>query len=154
MSDLLIRALDEAIWELSEAFREMPDADLWCRADPRLLSVGELACHIAYGEATSLPLEGLESPLLIEDARYYPVTIDGSIELEMSAEALFQEVQRVHDACKAAFLALNPDLEAVNPLREDWTWGYTLRYQAFHIAYHTGQIYSARHLLGHTTPDN
>ena len=29
-----------------------------------------------------------------------------------------------------------------------------LTYAAIHVAYHVGQIYTVRHLLGETTPDN
>jgi uncharacterized damage-inducible protein DinB len=51
--------------------------------------------------------------------------------------------------------ALNPDLDGRAPY---WpahsNYGEYLRYAAFHIAYHTGQMYSARHLLGEVTPDN
>ncbi|MBL8088260.1 MAG: DUF664 domain-containing protein [Chthonomonas sp.] len=148
-----LKPIDSAIWEMSEAFQGLEDRDVWVRAHPRLLSIGELAAHVAYGEATWLYPE-LVSPLVVRQASYYPHTVDGGVTLEMGTEDLYAEVKRVHEACRAHVLAMRPDLEAVLPWRDDWTWGYTLEYMAFHAAYHTGQMYSVRHLMGHETADN
>lgn len=153
-TELLIKALDSAIWELSEAFDGMPDEDVWKRPAARLLSVGELAAHIAYGEVVSILADGLESPFTVPAVRYYPYSVEEPLVLPMSAAEVYAEVKRVHEACKADLLAHPRPLDETNPIRTDWTWGYTLQYQAFHIAYHTGQIYSVRHLLGHQTADN
>jgi hypothetical protein len=35
-----------------------------------------------------------------------------------------------------------------------FTYGSYLEYAVFHTAYHVGQMYSVRHLLGEQTPDN
>lgn len=152
--DLLIKALDTAHWELGEAFKGLPDSDVWKRPDPRLLSVGELAAHVAYWEAKSFFGDDFESPLALNAARYYTSNVAEPFELPMGATAVHGEVQRVHEAAKAAFLAHPHDSEEVNANRGDWTWGFTLEYQAFHVAYHTGQMYSVRHLLGHHPVDN
>jgi len=148
-----IKPVDSAIWEMSEAFIDMPDADVWRRPHAKLLSFGELAAHVAYSEAEYL-LEGFASPLIDRNLRYYPYTVEQPVTLDMGAEALYAEVKRIHEAGKAAFLEAKPDLAANHPGRPDWTWGYTLEYMAFHAAYHTGQMYSVRHLLGHETADN
>jgi hypothetical protein len=150
----LIKALDTAHWELSEAFKGLPDVDLWKRPDPRLLSVGELAAHVAYWEAKSFFGDEFESPLTVDLARYYSASVEAPIELQMGAEEVIGEVRRIHEAGKAAFSAQPHDSEEVNSNRGDWTWGFTLEYQAFHVAYHTGQMYSVRHLLGHQPVDN
>jgi uncharacterized damage-inducible protein DinB len=147
------KPLDAAIWEMGEGFGGLADSDVWVRAHPHLLSVGELAAHVAFWEVHSI-LGSFDSPLATEGASYYPDSVAAPWNLEMGAEDLYAEVQRVHAACRAHILEARPDLEAVNPLRSNWTWGGTLEYTAFHIAYHTGQIYSVRHLLGHETPDN
>ncbi|MCW5937849.1 MAG: DinB family protein [Fimbriimonadaceae bacterium] len=152
--DLLIAALDSAVWELSEAFKDFPDSDVWKRPDPRLLSAGELAAHIAYWEAESLLGGGFESPLVNKAADYYTSHVGQPFELNLGAEAVYAEVKRVHEACKAALVASPHDSEQPCSNRDGWTWGYTLQYQVFHVAYHTGQVYSVRHLLGHETPDN
>ena len=149
-----IHALDSAIWEMGEAFKGLGDEDVWRRPHPRLLSVGELAAHVAYWESVSFLGEGHESPLVDRVARYYPVTVDEPIARDLGAEAVIKEVERIHLACMEAFRALSPSPEEPNPYREGWTWATLVEYQAFHIAYHTGQMYSVRHLLGHETVDN
>lgn len=151
--DEALRPLDSAIWEMSEAFQGLPDADVWVRPHPRLLSIGELGAHVAYGMWTHLR-PALESPLIHEAARYYPHAVPRPFALAMGAEALYAEVQRVHAACRDHVLRVAPDLAAPLPQRNEWTWGYALEYTAFHAAYHTGQMYSVRHLMGHETADN
>lgn len=148
-----LKPMDSAIWEMGEAFDCLSDDDVWVRAHPRLLSVGELAAHVAFSEARWLH-PSLESPLVTPGASYYPVTLAQPLAIPMGAAALYGEVKRVHEACRAHVLETRPDLSGTLPGRDDWTWGYALEYTAFHIAYHTGQIYSVRHLMGHETADN
>ena len=148
-----IKPISSAIWEMSEVFDGLEDKDLWVRPHPRLLSVGELAAHVAYGEVRWM-CPDFASPLAVEAADYYLNAVEKSFVLEMGAAELYAEVKRVHEGCCAHLLATSPDLSSNLPGRGDWTWGYTLEYMAFHIAYHTGQMYSVRHLMGHTTNDN
>ncbi|HWD39479.1 MAG TPA: DinB family protein [Fimbriimonas sp.] len=152
--DLLLKALDTCIWEMGEGFKGLSDSDVWKRPAPKLLGIGELAAHVAYWEAISFLGEGFESPLTSTAARYYTSNIQEAYELPMGAEAVYEEVKRVHEACTESFQANPHDSEEPNPHREGWTWGFALEYQVFHIAYHTGQIYSARHFMGHETVDN
>jgi uncharacterized damage-inducible protein DinB len=152
--DLMIEALDSAHWELSEAFKGLADEDVWKRPDARLLSIGELATHIAYWEDMGTTGGTIGSPFLEEFATYYTSAIEAPLVLSIGAEDLFREVQRIHAEVKALIIAANPYSEDKNPHREGWTWGYSLSYMVFHVAYHTGQIYSVRHLLGHETTDN
>lgn len=151
--EFLIKNLDCAIWELSEAFRDFPEEDLWKRPSPELLSVGELAVHIAYGELNTF-FPDMSTELNIRTSSYYPYNLPNQVVLNLTSQQLFEEVKRVHEACKAKMLEMNPNLSERNTNRPDWTWEYSFIYQGFHIAYHTGQIYSVRHLLGHVTPDN
>lgn len=152
--DLLLKALDTAIWEMGEGFKGLKDEDVWVRVHPRLLSIGEIAAHVAYGECQWLPTEGVESPLVTGAASYYTSNVEAPFQLNLGAEAVYAEVKRVHEQCKAAFLASPKDSEDSNPAREGLTWGMAMEYQVFHVAYHTGQIYSVRHLMGHETQDN
>lgn len=145
--------VDSALWELGEALQGMRDEELWVRPHPRLLSVGELVTHIAMGEMRWL-VPDLESPLRIDTLNYYPVAVGQPLVLPLGVEALQTELRRIHEATKARLFKSPPDLATTLPERNDWTWGYALEYLAFHVAYHTGQIYSARHLMGHDTPDN
>jgi len=152
--DLLIKALDTAHWELGEAFKGLPDEDVWKRAHPRLLSIGEVASHIAYWEDLGATGGNIDSPFMKEYAGYYNPAIDTPLVMEIGAEELYKEVERVHELAKAAMVAADLDSEDKNPYREGWTWRQTIEYMAFHVAYHTGQIYSVRHLFGHETVDN
>jgi uncharacterized damage-inducible protein DinB len=148
-----LKPLDSAIWELGEVFKGLSDEDVWVRPHPRLLSIGELAAHVAYGEVQSI-LGEFESPLFAKAATYYPKILAEPVTVDLGAEALYAEVKRLHEACKAHVLTEQPDLAGKSPHRTGWTWSYILEYGAFHIAYHLGQMYSARHLLGHETEDN
>lgn len=152
--DALFKVLDEGIWEMGEAFKGLDDADVWRRPHENLLSIGELAAHVAYWEAETFLGKDFKSELTDLVDRYYLVTLEEPKARQMGAEAVYNEVKRIHEASKQAFFADSPDLESNNPHREDWTWGSVLRYQIFHVAYHTGQMYSVRHLMGHETEDN
>lgn len=153
-TELLMKALDSAHFELGEAFKGLEDADVWKRPHPRLLSVGELAAHIAFWQAASFLGDDFENALTSPAARYYSANIKEPFALPMGAEQVLAALQQVHEACTSAWMAHPQDSDAPCPHRDGWTWGYTIEYQAFHIAYHTGQMYSVRHLLGHETADN
>ena len=60
------------------------------------------------------------------------------------------ELLRVHEEAVAHFKALNPDMESPVPgLPAYWTYGTSLKYLVFHVAYHVGQIvYLARQFAG------
>ena len=149
----LVKALDAAYWEFNESVRGLSD-DVWKRADPNLLSVGELITHIFYWEAKSFLGDDLESAFAVDASRYYDVTRDEQFVLDTDADSLIAEAKRIHEMCLEAIRSSSLQYDDPNSYREGWTWGYTLIYQAFHLSYHTGQIYSVRHLLGHETFDN
>jgi uncharacterized damage-inducible protein DinB len=156
----LFEAWDEAHREFAIALDGLPDEDLWKRAHPRLLSVGELAGHIAYWQAAWMLGGGsdkpdldelpIKSPLLTEAFRYYTTNVDQSTALELTTDQVREEVARIHAAAKAALSEVGRD----DPHGQWRTWGNLVQYQVFHVAYHTGQAYSVRHLLGHETEDN
>lgn len=163
--DLLVSAWDEGNWELSEALRELPDDLVWKRPHPALLSIGEIVGHISYYEAILTTAPGptrkpnladlpIKSPLIDERFTYYSNSIDEPVVLEMSAAELASEVKRIHEEAKAAVLQVAPDGDDMMRGFENTTWGHNLKYLVFHVAYHSGQIYSARHLMGNETPDN
>jgi hypothetical protein len=165
MLEAYLELLDEGFFEVTEAFKGLRDENVWKRPAEGLLSVGELAGHMAYWEAGRLAGEGedltkcrVSSPLIDPRFRYYPTTLATAPSEQhraMTAEKVCSELLRVHKESVAHFKALNPDLESASPgLPFNHTYGASLRYLVFHIAYHTGQIYSARHLLGEETPDN
>lgn len=148
-----------AHWEFSLVFENLADDDLWRRADPRLLSVGELVCHVVYWQlnyANKLdPAAGLDSPLRREEARYYLSSVDVPLRLDLTVAEAARELDRVHNATAAVFLASDLDGEAPMPFEGPGrTMGEFADYMLFHVAYHTGQAFSVRHLMGHRTNDN
>jgi hypothetical protein len=157
----LIEAWDEGHREFAIALGGLSDDDLWTRAHPRLLSVGELAGHVAYWQAVwvlgggndrpDLEQLPIKSPLLDHAFRYYTSNVDHAFKVELGTTQVLAEVARIHEAAKEALAGKAKD----DAYPGQWgTWGYLVQYQAFHIAYHTGQAYSVRHLLGHETEDN
>jgi DinB superfamily len=169
MVEAYLSVLELGYYEVKEAFKGLADEHVWKRPAEGLLSVGELAGHIAHWEAVRLAGEGGEpwpdlakcrvsSPLIDERFRYYPLTLanpPSEQHLAMTAEQVCGELLRVHEEAVAHFRALNPDLASNPPgWPSYWTYGESLKYAVFHVSYHTGQIYSVRHLLGEETPDN
>lgn len=153
------QAWDSAHWEFSLVFEDLADEDLWRRADPKLLSVGELVCHMVYAQttfATKLePACGIESALAVDDARYYLYSVESPLVLDMSVDEVAKELDRVQKVVKDVFLRSDADRET--PLTFEGpgrTFGEFADYMVFHVAYHTGQAFSVRHLMGHRTNDN
>ena len=106
----LIEAWDEGHREFAIAFEGLSDADLWTRAHPRLLSVGELAGHVAYWQAvwtsgvgddrpdlTTLPIK---SPLIDHGFRYYTTSVDQPFRVELGSRQVVSELMRVHEAAR------------------------------------------------------
>lgn len=168
-TEIHLAVLEEAYCEAKIAFEGLADAHVWKRPAEGLLSIGELAGHIAYWEAIRLAGEDrddeadlakcrVSSPLIDNQFRYYPAILATPLSEEhraMTAEAVCGELLRVHNEAMAFFKTLNPDLNASLPgLPPNFTYRAVLMYAGFHVAYHTGQIYTVRHLLGDKTPDN
>lgn len=155
----LFDAWETGHFELSCAFKELPDAGLWSRPHPNLLSIGEIVGHIGYGEATRCFAKGefpFETPFLDERFRYYVHTIGEPVIYDLDAKALIAEIEKVHKVSIENVRVLDPSPEGKIPwLPGDWwTWQKNIEYMCFHVAYHTGQIYSVRHMFGHVTDDN
>lgn len=150
--DELIAALDEAQWEFSLVFEGLSDEDLWRRPHPNLLSVGELAGHVATCEAL-FAAEAVASPLVDERFNYYPNQVTNPVELDLGVADVVAEIKKVHEAAKVGFLSIT-DYDSPSPWGQGASWHQALRYQVFHVSYHCGQAYSARHLMGHETTDN
>jgi hypothetical protein len=154
---------------VTEAFKGLENGHVWKRPHPGLLSVGELAGHIAYWEAVRFAGDApdgssardlsnctVKSTLLDPLFGYYTATLESSPSeehLAMTAEQVCSELLRIHEESMERLKGLNLDMSIPAP---EWHSSYDdlLRYVVFHIAYHTGQTYSVRHLLGETPPDN
>jgi hypothetical protein len=165
MLEAYLKALELGYFEVTFAFEGLADENVWKRPAAGLLSVGELAGHVAYSEAVRLAGDHrdhencrVKSVLIDPRFRYYPATLETPPSDEhraMTAEQVCRELVRVHQEAVADFRARNEDLESPIPgFEPGYTYAHVLQYMAFHISYHTGQMYSARHLLGEETPDN
>ena len=165
MYEACLKLLEVGYYEVTFAFEGLADHNVWKRPSEGLLSVGELAGHIAYWEAVRLAGEGedlakcrISSPLLDNRFRYYPTSLatpPSEQHLAMTAQQVCGELLRVHQEAIAHFKTLNPDpATQISGCPTGFNYGEYLEYAVFHIAYHTGQMYSVRHLLGETTTDN
>lgn len=169
MLEAYLEILEEAYYEVKFAFEGLADENVWKRPAEGLLSVGEHAGHIAYWEAMRFAGDGgngdvalvkfdIDSVLLDHHFRYYPSTLATSPSAKLTtltAEQVCNELLRVHAEAMERFKALNPDLDGVPPGQPEYfTYRASLKYGSFHVAYHTGQMFAARHLLGEETPDN
>jgi hypothetical protein len=165
MFEASLKFLDLGYFEVQFAFEGLADEHVWKRPSPSLVSVGELAGHHAYWEAVRLAGEGedlskckITSPLIDGRFRYYTIPLPPpptEQQLAMTAQQVYAELLRVHQEAIAHFKAANPDPETKIPgCPTGFTYGQFLEYAGFHLAYHTGQMYSVRHLLGEETPDN
>ena len=166
MIEAYLNVLELGYYELKFAFEGLQDENVWKRPAEGLLSVGEMAGHIAYWEAARLAGDAgwgsdgepdlakcrVSSPLIDRRFAYYSLTLaapPSEQHLAMTAEQVYSELLRVHEEAVAHFKALNPDLESCAPKYHEF-----LKYAVFHVSYHVGQMFSARHLWGEKTPDN
>lgn len=169
MVETYLDLLELTYFEIKIAFEGLADENVWKRPAEGLLSIGELAGHVAYWEAMRLagePDEGapsqvkcpISSPLLDPRFRYYPVTLaqpPSEQHLAMTTDQVCSELGRVHEEAIAHFKARNPELDSRAPgLPANFTYREYLKYLIFHVSYHAGQMYTARHLLGDTPTDN
>ncbi|MDX1934698.1 MAG: DinB family protein [Capsulimonadales bacterium] len=168
MVDVYWEALDLAYYEVNFAFEGLSDENVRKRPTPDLLSIGELAGHIAYWEAVRLAGDPdgvqpdparcrVKSPLIDRRFAYYPQTLSqppSDTLRTMTAEQVRAELLRVHEESVRDFRERNPDLDAIAPGSSNFTFRDYLKYAHFHVAYHTGQMYTVRHLLGDQTTDN
>jgi hypothetical protein len=165
MIETSLKQLDLGFYEMQFAFEGLADENVWKRPFQGLLSIGELAGHHAYWEAIRLAGDGedlakcaISSPLVDKRFRYYPDTLATTpldVHLTMTAKQVYEELLLVHETAVAHLKKLNPSPHTPIPGDANgFTYGAYLDYAAFHIAYHTGQMYSVRHLLGEATPNN
>ncbi|MEO7715526.1 MAG: hypothetical protein ABIY70_04950, partial [Capsulimonas sp.] len=118
-----------------------------------------LAARLAGGgRKPDLEKCAVKSPLIDHRFRYYQATLEtppSEEHLAMTAQQVCDELLRVYQESLAHFKALGPDPKSSIPGWPDGdTYDEAIKYSAFHVSYHTGQMYSVRHLLGDTTTDN
>ena len=147
MVEVYLKLLEQGYYEVKFAFEGLADENVWKRPAEGMLSVGELAGHVAYGEATRLAIEGGEPDAEANGVALTPEPVKcrvnsllvdlGSIISRGRWNAAFGAapgddggtgLQRVvAGACRksvAHFKALNPDLESAAKMAgSEWTYG-------------------------------
>ena len=119
--DTLLKLWDEGHWEFTLAFEGLSDDDLWRRADPRLLSVGELAGHVAYWEAQYAGEVVAASPLRDDRFRYYTGQVRETVKLDLTVAQVLQELKSIHDSARKAIVG-HPNLDAPFEPQPGMTW--------------------------------
>ncbi len=162
-------SVHELGWEeMDIALDGLKDENVWKRPAPELLSVGETVGHAVTWNAICLAGAGpvdnpdlsrllVTSQLIDPVFQFYPDNLAAGVPqhlTSMTAAELRAEAKRVSDFVIERIKKDCNDVNAPLPGWEDRPWKRMLRYMAFHVGYHAGQVYSARHLLGEETPDN
>ena len=137
------------------------------RPAANLISISEHLAHVARSEASIIfryllgkdPEHWPESRLFHERYGWPPTMLESAVNPELAAfslEDLVTEYARCHDLCYQAAKLL--ETAADHGFNDAWDRVVTvrdrLRIAAYHVAYHHGQIYSVRHMLGEETLDN
>ena len=160
MLETYLNLLEMGYYEVKFAFEGLADANVWKRPAAGLLSVGELAGHIAYWEAIRMAGEGEElakcrvsSPLIDQRFRYLSTTLatpPSEQHLTMTAEQVCGELLRVHEESVAHFKALNPDLDTHIPgCPTGFTYVEYLKYAVFHVSLsHRTDVFGAPSFRG------
>lgn len=167
MFESYLSFLDLAYYEATFAFQDLDDNNVWRRPSSQILSIGELAGHIAYWEAIKFAGTNGEmdpakckvsSPLIDIRFQYYTTSLEttpAQVHMEMGAHQVCSELLRVHNEAVAQLRTLNVDLTSNVPgWPEHATYDWFLKYATFHASYHIGQMYSVRQMLGDVPPDN
>ncbi len=163
----LIEAWHWMYFETDLLFEGLSEANLHRRPAPTLLSVSEHAAHVTRSEASIFnrylfgqSRDSLDDCLFRRPEFGWPPTmVEGPVNPELarlSVHEVKEEYLKQHARCYA--LAQTLELPADHGFDDDWTRVRTvrdrLRIAAYHVAYHAGQIYTVRHLLGEETPEN
>lgn len=163
----LVEAWHWMYFETDLLFGGLSEANLHRRPAPGLLCVSEHIAHLARSEASIVnrymfgqSRESLDDCLFRRPEFGWPPTmVEGPVNPELArltAAEVKSEFLRQHERCYS--LAQTITLPADHRFDDDWARVTTvrdrLRIAAYHVAYHAGQIYTARHLLGEETPEN
>lgn len=163
----IVDSLEFNYLDADRALDGVEPSHLHVRINPQTLSISEQVAHIAYCEALgvfgflderSQDEWPVESRLLQPTFWYPPEMLNSPIHndlVTMDLSAIKSEWQNVHRSVVARLRELEQTVDA--PMPKAWapdkTVGGHLRYLSYHVAYHVGQIYLMRHLLGETTPE-
>lgn len=141
---------------------------LHARPGPGAISIGEMCAHLLRSEASIVlrylfgePAELWEDHFMLRAPYGWPpdillAPVDSrlaAMEVDEVRRMVLDRHERLYQ--RAFSLALPLD----HRFQDDWsgpapTVEVRLRFAAYHVGYHAGQMYQNRHLLGDSTPDN
>lgn len=165
--DHLVEAWHWMYFETDLAFGGLSEENLHRRPADGLLSVSEHVAHVARSEASIVnrylfgqePNDWADCLFRQPEFGWPPTMLEGPVNAELSRMTVREVMDAYleqHGRCYK--LARGLDLEPDHAFEDDWSRVRTvrdrLRIAAYHVAYHTGQIYSVRHFLGEETPEN
>ena len=154
-------------FEVDLMFEGLRPENLHRRPAPTLLAVSEHCAHLVRSEASIVhrylfgqaEADWADSIMRKRLFGWPPTMLESPVDPELASMSI-QEVKgallQEHERCLN--LAQKLELPATHVFNDDWercpTVGDRLRIAAYHVGYHMGQIYTARHLLGEETPEN
>ncbi len=164
----LIRAWDWSFVDLDMAFEGLSLDTLHHRPNQNTISIAEIAAHTVYSEASiilryllGVPKEDWGDHLMLRDPYGWPPTI---LEHPPKPELLAMNPQEVKQSWRDQHQRILTALDGYDKgpdhrFQDEWSEAAPdvetrLRFAAYHVAYHIGQIYTIRHILGEDTPDN
>jgi hypothetical protein len=164
----LVDAWDWSYVDFDLAFEGLSVETLHRRPSPVSISIAEIAAHTAYSEASiilryllGIPKEEWGEDFMLRDPYGWPPRVMEGPPLPQLLAMSVEEVKGAWIGHHRSFvdrLALF-DLSADHRFTDEWADSAPnvetrLRFAAYHVAYHIGQIYAIRQVLGEETPEN
>lgn len=164
----LIDAWNWSYIDMADALDEIAPEHLHLRPSPDLICISEQIAHLMRSESSIIGRYIFNEPESVWAANFLTQPPYGwppdilLAPVDPRLKSLSQADLKQHlDANHQRLLekAQTLDLPPGHPFQDDWsgpapTLEVRLRFAAYHVAYHVGQIYQTRHLLGEITPDN
>lgn len=164
----LIDAWDWSYVDFDLAFEGMSYETLHRRLSPNSISIVEIAAHTVYSEASiilryllGIPKEAWGDHFWLRDPYGWPPRI---LETDPHPDLLAMSVDEVRQSWRDHHQRFHRrlesfDLAAGHRFHDEWSEAAPdvetrLRFAAYHVAYHIGQIYTIRQIAGENTPDN
>lgn len=163
----LIESWHWMYFETDLVFGGLSEENLHRRPGPGLMAISEHAAHVARSEASIVdrylfgrdPEAWADCLFRRPEFGWPPTLLEQPVHPDlarMSVREVMEEYLGQHARCYE--LAHKLELPVEHLFEDDWERCRTvrdrLRIAAYHVAYHAGQIYATRHMLGEETPDN
>lgn len=156
----LVEAWHWMYFETDLMFDDLHPVNLHRRPTPKLLSVSEHCAHLVRSEASIVnrylfgqpEAEWADTPMRKRLFGWPPTMLESPVDPDLAAMSVAEVKGALLDEHRRCYeLAQKLELPAHHVFEDDWD---RCRIAAYHVGYHMGQIYTARHLLGEETPEN